>query len=376
MSITQDIKEFALDLGFSRVGITTAEPFEPYAKAMAERSDMYAFYIGSPRQPLLNADPGKAFPAARSIISVAYDYTREAFPKSLLAMVARIYLARCYFTPEHRINGARHELMNAFLERQGCTVSRGVSWLPERSAAARAGVARIGKNTFASADGIGSFIVLGSFVVDAELEYDAPAPETGCPDDCRRCMDACPTGAIYQPHKLDPRRCIGYNQWFTNGRPGVSSFIPFELREKMGIGIHGCDACQEACPRNQRRLKMELPGNPYLEAIAKDFTLPKVLAPTEAFYQNRIQPIMYNYIREKRVFQRNAAIALGNLGDPQYVPQLSAALEDPEPMVRGHAAWALGRIGGAQARQALAAGLGRETSLEAREELEAALAQG
>ena len=150
MSLTQDIKEYALDLGYSGVGITTADGFPSYIEELNSRYEMYAFYIEMPRQPLKGADPKSIMPSAKSIISVAYDYAKEAFPEELLGKIGRLYLARVHNAPAHRINGARHELMKKFLERNGCEVGQGI-FLPERLAAARAGVTTYGKNNFAYA---------------------------------------------------------------------------------------------------------------------------------------------------------------------------------------------------------------------------------
>lgn len=374
MSLTKDIKEYALEIGYSKVGITTADCFDDYIKEMESRSDMYSFYINSPRLPLKASDPKKIIPSAKSIISVAYDYSKEAFPANLLNIIGRAYLARCYTSPSYNINGARNELMKSFLEQKGCLVSQSDMWHPERLVAARAGVTTYGKNNFAYVDGVGSFIILSSFVVDIELEYDSPTIEVKCPENCRACMDACPTGAIYEPLKLNPRRCISYNNWWTNGRPGVDSYIPMDIREKMGTRVHGCDACQEACPRNQSRLKMTLPKNAFLEEVAQDFSLTRMLNMTDDFFRTRVQPLMYNYIKEKKYFQRNAAIALGNLGNPEFVPGLGQAMSDPEEVVRSYAAWALGRIGGETSRQILEASLSRETSPETIKEIKTALA--
>ncbi len=190
-------------------------------------------------------------------------------------------------------------------------------------------------------------------------------------------MDACPTGAIYAPLKLIPRRCIAFNNWWTqDGRPpNITSRIPRDIRETFGTRVHGCDVCQEACPRNQFRLNSKLPKDPFLENIAKEFSLTQMLHMSEEFFRKSIQPLMYNYIREKKYFQRNAAIALGNLGDPQNLPVLSEALTVPHETVRGHDAWALGKLGGHTAKKALSAALQTETSAWARKEIEMALDQ-
>jgi len=375
MSLTEDIKECALDLGYSKAGITTADSFPAYIAELNSRRDMYGWYIESDFQPITGADPKSVMPSAKSIIAVVYDASKESFPEELVGKIGRLYQARCYLTPRQRINGARRQLMREFLEKNGCEVARRLV-APERLAAARAGAITYGKNTFAFAESIGSFILITAFVVDAELEYDEPTVEVKCPPKCTACIDACPTGALYEPLKMDPRRCIAFNTFMTqDGYPGgVTSYIPPDIREKMGTWIHGCDICQEVCPRNQRRLKAKLPQNEFLAKVAPDIKIAKLLNLTDEFYTKRVQPLMYNYIREKKYFQRNAAIALGNMGDPAFIPDLAQAMQDSEEMVRGYAAWALGKIGGTQASQILEASLVRETAEPVRTEIEAALA--
>lgn len=375
MSLTEDIKDFALDLGYSRVGITTAEAFPQYVAELQSRHQMYDWFIEGPLQPLRGADPKSVMPSAKSIIVVVLDASKEAYPEKLVGKIGRLYQARCYLAPRHRLNGARRQLLREFLEKNGCQVASQLT-VPERLSAARAGVVTYGKNTFVFAEDIGSFILITTFVVDVPLDYDVPSIELKCPPKCTACLKACPTGALYEPLKMNPWRCIAFNSFTTQDghRPGVSSYIPPDIREKMGTWIHGCDLCQEACPRNQKRLKAKLPPNEFLAKMAEDFELTKLLNLSDEFYAKRVQPLMYNYIREKKYFQRNAAIALGNLGEPAFIPDLARAMEDPQGLVRSYAAWALGKIGGNQARQILEASLACETDEFAKKEIQAALA--
>jgi epoxyqueuosine reductase len=373
MSLTDDIKDYALDLGYSRAGTTGAEGFPDYAEELRARYAMYSWYIDGPRRPILGANPKDIMPSAKSIVSLVYDYARVSFPENLVGKVGRLYQARCYNPPENRINGARNRLMREFLEKQGCQVGQGI-FLPERLAAARAGIVTFGKNCFALSKGSGSFILLSSFVVDRELAHDELTYNVHCPPQCTACIDACPTKAIYEPLKMNPRRCIAFNTfWAQDGVPGSSSHIPPEIREKMGSWIHGCDICQEACPKNRPKLKAQLPTDPFLEKVAQDFDLTKLLSMPAEFYSTRVQPLMYNYLREKKYFQRNAAIAMGNSGDRTYLPALARALQDPEALVRGYAAWAIGKIGGTQGREILESGLARETAESVQKEIRDAL---
>ena len=373
MSLSEDIKDFALDLGYSKVGITSADSFPIYTSELKTRCDQYRFHIESRFKPLDWADPRTVMPSAKSIIATVFDYSKEAFPEKLLGKIGRLYQARCYLSPEYRINGAREKLMEDFLVKNGCQVtqSRGV---PKRLSGARAGITTYGKNTFAFADTIGSFIMINTFVVDVELEYDEPTMKVNCPEGCTACIDACPTGALYEPLKMNPVRCIAFNTFATrDGRRYTSSQIPPDIREKMNSWIHGCDICQEVCPRNQKRLKAKLPFNDYLVKKAEEFELTKILNLTDEYYQKVVHPLMYNYIRDKKYFQRNAAIALGNTRDSTFVTDLAKAMEDSEDLVRAYAAWALGRIGGKKARSILEVSLSHEKVEFVKNEIESAL---
>jgi epoxyqueuosine reductase len=374
MTFSEEIKDYALDLGYHAVGIAPADPFAQYAEALEERSDDYSW---SPRlRPI--ADPRGNFPGAQSVVVAAYDFGSEGFPPELTGRVGRIYQARCYGAPEDRIHGARNGLLRRFLEAAGCTVAPwqvGFSAVPDRPAAVRAGVAQFGRNTFACAPSIGSFIVIHSFLVDRELEYDTPSEGFHCPPKCELCKEACPTGAITAESRMNPRRCIAFNSFTTRGDNGVSTTIPKDIRPKMGTWIHGCDVCQEVCPRNQKQQKADRPVDPYLAKKASEFDFFSLLTLTEEYYERVVKPLMYNYIRDLSVFRRNAAVALGNLGNPDSVPALAAALSDPAEVVRAHAGWALGRIGGPQARKALESSLAGEQGEMARQEIQDALSQ-
>lgn len=345
MTLAEQIKNYALDIGYQAVGITTAEPFYDHISEVASRKEIYDFYAQDPRQFLIGANPKQTMPQARSIVCLVWDYAQKSFPKTLVGKIGRIYQARCYGPPANRINGAGYQLMIDFLKNQGCSVGHNI-FIPERRAAARAGVITFGKNNFAYAKGSGSFIVLSSIVIDKVVNYDPSTLKISCPENCTACIDACPTGAIYEPLKLNPRRCISFNNWWTqDGRPpNITGFIPYDIRKKIGSRVHGCDVCQEVCPKNQDRLKTKLPKDPFLEKIAQEFSLPKMLLMPDGYFEQVIQPLMYNYIKEKKYFQRNAAIAMGNIGDPKYIPDLIKAMNYPEPMVREYAAWALDKM--------------------------------
>ncbi|HAJ26200.1 MAG TPA: PBS lyase, partial [Syntrophus sp. (in: bacteria)] len=214
MSLSEEIKDYALALGYSRVGIATAEPFPLYAQSMEERADDYDWAVDSGLRLERGVDPQDRLPGARSIIVAVYDYVREHFPEELVGKIGRLYQSRSYIEPPTSLGGARVQLMRQFLEGKGMQVGRWFlisSGVPDRLAAVRAGVGEIGRNTFVCAPGIGTFVIIHTFIVDAELEYDTPTNGTHCPPACRLCIEACPTGAIVADFRMNPRRCLTFN---------------------------------------------------------------------------------------------------------------------------------------------------------------------
>lgn len=257
----------------------------------------------------------------------------------------------------------------------------------DRAVAQRAGLGWYGKNTNILTKGWGSWIFLAEIVTNLPLVADEPL-KTSC-GSCEICLHACPTGALPVPYVLDNTRCISYLTIELRGS------IPIELRPLMGNLIFGCDICQQVCPVNQlaeRRLGLRAGGErdgqrgrqlPLIHVqprrefqprpgIGSSPELIPLLSLTEEEFRERFRhsPIKR---AKRRGFLRNVCVALGNSGDPRAVPALINALHDEEPLIRGHAAWALGRIGGESARQALAEGLNNENDEEVRKEIRCAL---
>ncbi len=229
--------------------------------------------------------------------------------------------------------------------------------LVDRAAAVRSGVGWWGKNTMVLAPGYGPWLLLGAVVTDADLPVSAPmVRDCGT---CSACLPACPTGALTAAGVLDATRCLAY--WAQT--PGV---IPPAYRAAMGDRIYGCDDCLEACPPGSKLLdtaKARRRGRVDLHALltTSDHDL---LQRYDHFYVPRNQA---------RYLRRNALIALGNTGDGDSVELLVGYLNDPDRLLRIHAAWALGKIGGRPAAASLAERAATETDPEVREEIERAL---
>jgi epoxyqueuosine reductase len=240
-------------------------------------------------------------------------------------------------------------------------------WMLDRAAAARAGLGWLGKNTNLLIPGVGSSVLLAEIVTSAKLEPDQPLKKT-C-GSCDACMRVCPTGALVEPGVLDNRRCISF--WTIEHR-GV---IPLDIRPLIGDWIFGCDLCQEICPVNVSP-RAAAPDARALEAFGPTIDarprLEELLSLDEDGFRARFRNSAVWRARRSGLL-RNVCVALGNIADRTSAPALATALGDVETLVRGHAAWALGRLGGATARAYLERALRREADAWVRDECALAL---
>jgi epoxyqueuosine reductase len=360
MDTKERIRGKALDLGFAGAGFTTVEPLDLYLREIESRPDMYAWANTDYFSTLRGASPAVKHPWARSMLVLIRNYYKMRFPEKLLG-----FYGRCYMVDERKTRGEEFNRFKAFLEfltGEGIQ-ARFDGEIPARMAAANAGLVTYGKNCFAFARNSmqgSSWLESIPLLLDVELEPDEPSLELDCPPECKdACLKACPTGALYEPLKMNPLRCVAFHTYYGE------DITPRELREPMGTWIYGCDLCQEACPRNRLWVREELPANESLESRADDYAPATLLLMDQAHYEDKVWPQFF-YIPRQRIdrWQMNAARALGNLGDPGYIPDLEKSLaQSPYPNVRGMSAWALGRIGGAKARNALERKRGIESGI-------------
>lgn len=371
-SLADRIRRRALGLGFVRVGITTAEPFERGGQALqgwlqAGRHGAMTYMTEHPRR----ADPRGVLPEARSLIVVALPYPRaraaapdgDDRPRGVVARYARG--ADYHWVMRKKLDALAAELPAMAGRPVLARASVDSAPLLEREAAARAGVGFVSVSTMTIVPGIGTYVLLGELLVDLDLPPDAPA-QSRC-GTCDICRAACPTGAIVDRYMVDARRCISY---LTIELTGV---MPRELRPLVGTRVFGCDVCQEVCPFNGS--KREKPSAPELAPHARleAPVLEELLGLGSKPYGRFVDGTAFERVSRNQL-ARNAAVALGNAGDRRAVPALARALGGhPSPVVRLHAAWALGRLGGDAARAALAAGERGDGDEGVREECRAAL---
>jgi len=358
-------------VGFDLVGVTDAEPLREGGERLREWQEAgMAADMGYMHRPVaLLSNPKRLQKSARSVVSLGVSYYPGDHPENDGGgRVARYAWGRDY----HEVIKARLFRLREELEEElGVRIkARGFTDavpLLERSAAQHAGLGFFGRNSCLINDRLGSYFFIADLIVDLDLAPDPPG--TGTCGRCTRCMDRCPTGAIKAPGVVDARLCISYLTIENRGE------IPRELREQVGDWAFGCDVCQEVCPYNKTKasrsrwpeFSAEEGHGPYLEierilGIRTEEEFEEIFAGTPLTRPGRAGLL------------RNCCVAAGNLKLARAVPALIGCLQnDPSPLVRGHAAWALGEIGGSEGPLSEAAGT--EEDAWCREEIGLALAE-
>lgn len=376
LTLAEFIAQAALHQGFCRVGFSDIETTPQSKRALVEwlaaghAGDMaYMAEHGTAREAR------QVLQEAKTVVVVALAYARdpdvEATPaaassSSPIGFVARYARGRDY----HQV---LKEKLYALAETIAQHLNRPILARPavdtapllERDYAMQGGIGFIAKSTLAIVPGQGTYVLLGELLLDVALPPSRPAvPKCGS---CSRCLDACPTQAFIGPHVLDARRCISYLTIEFRGS------VPVELRPKMGNMVFGCDICQEVCPFNASPKP-----RPYAPEFAPraDLSTPRLiewLHLGSAAYRKLVQGTALRRASRAQL-ARNAAIALGNSGDLSAVPELAKALQQhPSSLVRGHAAWALGRLRSPQALTALHHALTNESDATVQAEINSAI---
>lgn len=363
LTLEEDLRRRARRLGFAACAVTSAEdlacgPLLAEWLDAGRHGDMT--YLAEKHERRLR--PSAALAGARSAIVVAASYAPSApadpsWKELLRGRVAAYALGSDY----HEHVATRLEALAAWLrERSGSETVVHVDGGPlvEKELARRAGLGWYGRNTNLLRPGAGSWFMLGVIVTTAPLAADPPFSADHC-GTCRACIPACPTGALDSGPTIDARLCISY---LTIEHRGP---LPPALRASIGNWVFGCDLCQDVCPWN---------GSAAVSHPRQGPWLPGWLLMSEADFREHFAGSAL--LRPKRRgLARNAAVALGNSGNPAAVDFLAAALSGhDEPIVRAHSAWGLGRIAGRIARKALMGAAAREQVPPVRREIDAALA--
>jgi len=368
-ALSSQIKEAAQRLGFELVGISATRP-APHEQSFAAwlRQGFAGNLEYMQRTESLRRDPRELVPWAVSIISVGMNYD-SGYSRPVESSEPRGWISRYAWGDDYHnvMKGKLEELLESISQLRDGNI-KGKAFVDsgpvlERDFAGIAGLGWIGKNTHLISPKRGSWFFLGELFVDLPLAYDRPIRDR-C-GRCDLCLKACPTGAFVGPYVLDARRCISYLTI------ELKDWMPRSLRPLVGNHIFGCDICQEVCPYNVKTSPTAEPAyqpRPGLHAPA----LIAFLSLSEAEFRQRFRasPILR---AKRRGFLRNVAVALGNLKSLDAVPALLRSLDDEEPLVRGHVAWALGQIGSQAALDSLRRRLGTENDPHVQEELREAI---
>jgi epoxyqueuosine reductase len=322
-------------------------------------------------------DPRSAWPQLRTAIVLALGYDSGATPAQYAdrGVIARYAHGRDY----HKVIRRRLlELLRALEQQAGRALPLARAYvdtgpLLERELAQRAGLGWFGRNTMLVNPRRGSYFFLATLLVELDVDtHDAPFTRDHC-GSCSACVSACPTDALLGRDAngapvMDATRCIAYLTIENRGP------IPRELRPLVGNRVFGCDICQEVCPWNAPKfvsLTRERDFSP--RSRTTDASLVELMRMRHDEWDEWTRG---SAIRRAGYagLKRNVAVALGNCGSDEAASALIHALSEAEPLIRGHAGWALGRIGSRPALAALAEQLQRESDPWVREELELALA--
>ncbi len=350
---------FAL-VGFAKIGrLKGREEF--YSRWLDEGRNGSMGYLA--RDPQRRFNPRAIDARFRSVVSLGWPYAPPAVPQvdwraELRGRIAAYALGRDY----HDIVLKAARKVAAVLEslHPGSVTRTYVDTGPvfEREWAARARLGWFGKNTMLLNRERGSYFFLAEIFTDVQFDAAETPYREHC-GTCRSCLDLCPTHALEDGYVMEPRVCISY---LTIENRGV---IPADLRDKIGMWLFGCDICQEVCPWNETG-----PGNGDYQLMPH---LPDLLALDEAAFSARFTKSAIKRAKRSGLL-RNAAVVLGNTGNRDAVAALARVMErEPEALVRSHAAWALGRLGGTAARRALEDARQHETDAAIVEEIRSAL---
>ncbi len=369
--LKQKLKEKAAELGIDKIGFASVDPFWELKQRLIEQQERG--YASGFEEPDIEkrTNPDQILPKAKTIIAIAIAYPTKLPnpPRSEPGKYRGIFARASWGEDYHHVLRRKLDQLATYL----CTLMPDATVqsmvdtgaLSDRAVAERAGIGWSGKNTSIITEEFGSWVYLGEMITDVFIPPDEPLLD-GC-GDCTLCMTSCPTGALVEPGRLNAQACIAY-------LTQTKEMIPVKYRDKIGNRIYGCDTCQTVCPKN-RQLHFDHHEElmPYPEKVKP--LLKPLLKLSNRQFKNQFGKMAGSW-RGKNPIQRNAIIALAHFRDVTAIPELVSLLqEDIRPVIRATAAWALGKIGGEEARQALLAVFPMEENELVQTELQEALAR-
>ncbi len=370
--LSRVVHALAIESGLSIAAITNASPFAeltPVLKKAIAAGRLDGLDWFTPDRALFSINPRNLMSTAKSIVSVGVDY--RSIDPGKPADQPRGRISRyAWGLDYHKLLKSRMRTLHAAIEAEvGHSIEARIlvdtARIVDRAVAARSGLGWYGKNACIIVPGHGSWVLLGELMLDIELRPDQPLTKN-C-GSCQICLDHCPTAAISAPYTIETPRCLSFQTIEQR------EAIPRDLRSKLGDWVFGCDVCQEVCPYT-KAVKSE--SDPAFSPRTIDNAYPsleRLLTMDQAEFNDLFAGTPVTRAK-RRGLARNAAVALGNVGTRDDLPTLICALNDhEEPLVRGHAAWAIGKIGGPKARAGLDLSLKRESDPNAVSEVRMAL---
>ena len=363
MLTSDDIKRFCRSIDIDLVGVTDAQPFSRWRKEML--LGLKNGWVRVPPSMLPNddesmeawADPGRSLPSARSIIVIGIRYLTPV-PAREGGEFGGGNVAREHWYDFYPYLDGKKDLLVEYLRGNGAEAID--VKLPVKAAAHRSGVGVYGKNTNIQNEDFGSWLLFRTVVTDLKLRPDEESePRCGA---CQRCLRLCPTKAIKEPYVLDSSRCLST----ILSSPGP---VPFEHRVAVGMRVLGCDLCQEVCPRNESVHPLIDLENRFVVGLGDGLDLRWVAKAGPEELRGSLAR-SGNPSLDPDLLRRNAMIAMGNSGDSSFIETLEGSLSDRQPLVRGHAAWALAMLGSRDSVPVLRAMVRTETDPQVRVELE------
>jgi len=361
-----ELKQALAELGIDKIGFTTADPFLTMKERLLDHRHK-GFESGFEEPDIdKRVYPELNMEEPRSILAIAIAYPAKISnpPKSEPGAYRGIISRSAWGQDYHIVLRDRLERLEQWLRarvpdvRVMSMVDTGA--LVDRAVAERAGIGWSAKNCAIITPEFGSWVYLGEMITSIPFPPDEPVTD-GC-GDCTACIDACPTGALVGPGELNAQRCLSFISQ-------TKGFVADEFKQKLGNRLYGCDTCQTVCPKNR---KLNFTHQPELQPdpeLVKPLLKP-LLTMSNREYKEKYGDNASSW-RGKKPIQRNAIIALGNFKDKSAVPLLEDLLmHDPRPVIRGTAAWALVKINGDEALQALNTAKTREQDTEVLEELD------
>nr|WP_231620400.1 tRNA epoxyqueuosine(34) reductase QueG [Fictibacillus sp. 26RED30] len=352
----EEIVAYSKEIGIDKIGFAHADVFAELKERLRLQQDLN-YQSGFEESDIeKRTEPDRLLSGASSIISIALAYPSKMkdAPRSVRGERRGIFCRASWGKDYHHILREKLSLLEAFIIEKipGATVKSMVDTgeLSDRAVAERAGIGWSAKNCAIMSPEFGSYMYLGEMITNISFPADTPM-EDQC-GSCNKCVDACPTNALVQGGQLDSSKCIAF-------LTQTKGFLPDQYRDKLGNRLYGCDTCQTVCPENKGKdfhHHVEMEPDP---EIAKPLLKP-LLSMSNREFKEKFVHVSGSW-RGKKPIQRNAIIALAHFKDESAISDLVTLLHtDPRPVIRGTAAWAIGKISGKDAELELLSAKERE----------------